>query len=73
MQRWFTLALWLLGGAVAINLPMNLFKAVLILFLVESMAHTVKRVWVVQLVMMVATTGQKTCSVPLIAATSAGS
>lgn len=29
MQRWFTLALWLLGTAVAINLPMNLFKAVL--------------------------------------------
>lgn len=29
MQHWFTLALWLLGSAVAINLPMNLFKAVL--------------------------------------------
>ncbi len=29
MRRWFTLALWLLGAAVAINLPMNMFKAVL--------------------------------------------
>jgi O-antigen/teichoic acid export membrane protein len=29
MQQWFQLALWLLGGVVAINLPMNLFRAVL--------------------------------------------
>jgi O-antigen/teichoic acid export membrane protein len=29
LQHWFQLALWLLGGAVAINLPLNLFKAVL--------------------------------------------
>ena len=29
MQRYFTLALWLLGAAVAINLPMGLFKAIL--------------------------------------------
>ncbi|MEE4316049.1 MAG: MATE family efflux transporter [Erythrobacter sp.] len=29
MQHWFQLALWLLGGVVAINLPLNLFKAVL--------------------------------------------
>jgi O-antigen/teichoic acid export membrane protein len=29
MQRWFRLALWLLGAAVAVNLPMNLFKAIL--------------------------------------------
>jgi O-antigen/teichoic acid export membrane protein len=29
MRRWFQLALWLLGGVVATNLPMNLFRAVL--------------------------------------------
>lgn len=29
MARWFRLALWLLGGVVAINLPLNLFRAVL--------------------------------------------
>jgi O-antigen/teichoic acid export membrane protein len=29
MERWFRLALWLLGGVVAITLPLNLFKAVL--------------------------------------------
>ncbi|MBK1630600.1 hypothetical protein CKO31_07545 [Thiohalocapsa halophila] len=29
MRHWFQLALWLLGGVVAINLPLNLFKAVL--------------------------------------------
>jgi len=29
LGHWFQLALWLLGGVVAINLPLNLFKAVL--------------------------------------------